>query len=154
MNIEDALNYLNCLVHDKSWFYAVYPTGYKQIVVHALWQSKDILELIPEFVGEYQVLVHFALPDYKKEHKPAVYGSCIIPESDHQPELKIDSLIKELDRLEKVCGSHTLQDIFYEVQDGKNAVTDMSKRYPEVRSSLEKLFDVYGFDVIYEEIDG
>lgn len=63
-------------------------------------------------------------------------------------------LQNELERLEKICGSYTLQDIFYEVQDGKNAVTNLSARYPEVRQRMEKLYDMYGFDVIYEELDG
>ena len=73
----------------------------------------------------------------------------------HEEEEKsVLHLQKELDRLEKSCGSRTLQDIFYEVQDGKNAVTNMSARYPEVRQTMEKLYDEYGFDVIYEELDG
>lgn len=63
-------------------------------------------------------------------------------------------LQNELDRLEKVCGSHTLQDIFYESHDGKNAVTNMSKHYVDVRKSMDKLIQEYGFDVIYEELDG
>lgn len=73
------------------------------------------------------------------------------PASDEQ---SLRHLQNELESLEKICGSYTLQDIFYEVQDGKNAVTNMSARYPEVRQSMEKLFDQYGFDVIYEEMDG
>jgi hypothetical protein len=63
-------------------------------------------------------------------------------------------LQNELTRLEKACGSYTLQDIFYEIQDGKNAVTNLSSRYPEVHQAMKKLFDEYGFDVIYEELDG
>ena len=63
-------------------------------------------------------------------------------------------LQNELTRLEKVCGSFTLQDIFYEIQDGKNAVTNLSSRYPEVHQAMKRLFDEYGFDVIYEELDG
>jgi hypothetical protein len=63
-------------------------------------------------------------------------------------------LQNELTRLEKACGSYTLQDIFYEIQDGKNAVTNLSSRYPEVHAAMKKLFDEYGFDVIYEELDG
>ena len=63
-------------------------------------------------------------------------------------------LQNELTRLEKVCGSFTLQDIFYEIQDGKNAVTNLSSRYPEVHQAMKRLFDKYGFDVIYEELDG
>lgn len=69
-------------------------------------------------------------------------------------EQSLRHLQNELERLEKACGSHTLQDIFYEVQDGKNAVTNLSERYPDVRKDMEKLFDQYGFDVIYEELDG
>jgi hypothetical protein len=71
-----------------------------------------------------------------------------------EEEKSVLHLQKELDRLEKQCGSYTLQDIFYEIQDGKNAVTNMSARYPEVRKGLEKLYSQYGFDVIYEELDG
>lgn len=66
----------------------------------------------------------------------------------------MDYLISELDRLEKLCGSNTLQHIFYEVHDGKNAVTNLSKKFPDVRTGLEKLYNVFGFDLIYEEIDG
>lgn len=69
-------------------------------------------------------------------------------------EKSIRYLQNELEKLEKICGSYTLQDIFYEVQDGKNAVTNLSARYPEVRQRMEKLYEMYGFDVIYEELDG
>lgn len=71
-----------------------------------------------------------------------------------EEEKSILYLQRELDKLEKACGSYTLQDIFYEIQDGKNAVTNMSARYPDVRKSLERLYNLYGFDVIYEELDG
>ncbi len=71
-----------------------------------------------------------------------------------EEEKSLRHLQAELDKLEKICGSYTLQDIFYEIQDGKNAVTNMSARYPEVRKGMEKLYDQYGFDVIYEELDG
>jgi hypothetical protein len=69
-------------------------------------------------------------------------------------ELSIRYLENELDRLERACGSNTLQDIFYEIKDAHNAVTNLSARYPEVRTALERLFDQYGFDVIYENLDG
>jgi hypothetical protein len=71
-----------------------------------------------------------------------------------EEEKSILYLQRELDKLEKACGSYTLQDIFYEIQDQKNAVTDASSRYPEVRKSLERLYGLYGFDIIYEELDG
>jgi hypothetical protein len=69
-------------------------------------------------------------------------------------ELSMRYLEDELDSLEKICGSNCLQDIFYEIQDGRNAVTNHSLHYPDVRSRMEKLYLKYGFDVIYESLDG
>ena len=86
----------------------------------------------------------------------------IFDELDIDPieeEKSLRHLQNELERLEKICGSYSLQDIFYEVHDanltsGRNTVTNLSARYPEVRKALDKLYDQYGFDVIYEELDG
>ena len=155
MEINEAVNSLRSLVGEKEWFYDISPLRTNSIVVYTLWQSHDILSEIPEDIGGYQVLVHFApTAKPKQEYPKHTLTPYVAQESVPPTELKLDVLIKELDRLEKICGSRTLQDIFYEIQDGKNAVTDMSKRYPEVRKPLEQLFDTYGFDVIYEEIDG
>lgn len=74
--------------------------------------------------------------------------------SSAEEEKSVNHLIAELDKLERQCGSNSLQDIFYEIHDGINAVTEWSKRYPDVRKTLEKLYQQYGFDVIYEELDG
>jgi hypothetical protein len=76
------------------------------------------------------------------------------PEQEAALELSVRALTDELDRLEKLCGSNILQDIFYEVHDQKNAVTNLSARYPEVRTRIQKLYDKYGFNAIYEELDG
>ena len=77
------------------------------------------------------------------------------PVDEHEQEdLSQRRLENELTRLEKACGSNTLQDIFYEIRDAQNAVTNFSARYPDVRSALEKLYEQYGFDVIYENLDG
>jgi len=75
-------------------------------------------------------------------------------ERERELELSVRALTDELDRLERICGSNILQDIFYEVQDGKNAVTNLSAKFPEVRQRMEKLHAKYGFDIIYEELDG
>lgn len=75
-------------------------------------------------------------------------------EEERQLELSVRALTDELDRLERLCGSNILQDIFYEVHDKTNAVTNLSAKFPEVRGRVEKLYDKYGFDIIYEELDG
>lgn len=76
-----------------------------------------------------------------------------IDEPEHE-DLSQRRLENELTKLEKICGSNALQDIFYEIRDAHNAVTNLSARYPEVREALETLYDQYGFDVIYENLDG
>jgi hypothetical protein len=68
-------------------------------------------------------------------------------------EQSLRHLQDELDRLEKICGTNTLSDIFFEIKDGKNAITNMSSRFPDVRKSMDKLYDTYGFDVLYEELE-
>jgi hypothetical protein len=70
------------------------------------------------------------------------------------PTVNLHYLLSELDRLEKICGSNLLQDIFYEVHDGKNAVTNYGSKFPEVKNAIQVLYHTYGFDAIYEEIDG
>jgi hypothetical protein len=75
-------------------------------------------------------------------------------EKERELELSVRALTDEIDRLERICGSNILQDIFYEIQDGKNAVTNLSAKFPEVRTRMQKLYDKYGFDIIYEELDG
>lgn len=75
-------------------------------------------------------------------------------EEEKQLELSVRALTDELDKLERLCGSNILQDIFYEVHDRGNAVTNLSAKFPEVRQRMEKLHDKYGFDIIYEELDG
>ena len=69
-------------------------------------------------------------------------------------EERVQKLTDELDRLEKICGSNVLQDIFYEIHDKGNAVTNLSARYLEVRQRMEVLYNEYGFDIIYDELDG
>jgi hypothetical protein len=42
--------------------------------------------------------------------------------------------------------------IFFETHDGKNAVTNYSEQYPNVRQRMEKLYNTFGFDVLYDKI--
>jgi hypothetical protein len=164
MDVREATNMIVNQFQDREWFAnavaqdSILP---HQVIVLTKWQSKDILMEIPETFAGYQVLVHFS------SSKPIVSPlSTHFAPASSEPEpdesqvsesmrpLDINYLIKELDRLERLCGSRTLQDIFYEIHDGKNAVTNMSSKYSEVRIPLEKLYNSFGFDVIYEEIDG
>lgn len=171
MNSSDGMNTLSDLCKGKDWFFDIGTDSIGRYVVYVKYMNMETMTLIPNSIGDKQVLVHFAGSltskreqfindsNARKEYVPISIQKPL--EVDILDELSGDTeekstvyLQNELERLEKVCGSFTLQDVFYEIHDGKNAVTNMSARYPEVRTGLERLFDQYGFDVIYEELDG
>ncbi len=146
--------------HD--WFFDL-QTEPNRFIVYTHWMNAEVLKEVPATWAERQVLLHFAAAktvradQYVQEVKnyiPQVIAEYSIPDTESNTTLNVQDLIEELDSLEKICGSNILQDIFFEVHDGKNAVTNLSAKYPEVRASLESLYIDYGFDVIYEELDG
>jgi len=182
MDINEGMEYLRNLYKDKEWFHSVGLEKYGRIVVYIHHSTHETLHDIPDSVANKQVLVHFAgslfldKDKYVNRPGPTTYpmleleGAARRADADGGPDVPVDMLDEavgaqaeelsmryletELFRLEKACGSNTLQDIFYEIKDARNAVTNLSARYPDVRKSLEKLYEQYGFDVIYENLDG
>lgn len=138
------------------WFRATGLDEYGRFVVYVSRMDYNIIKDIPAKINKQQVLFHFYHPQHKyiahvantihQVEKPVV----VMPPE----EINLDQLIFNLDNLESICGSNVLQDVFYEVHDGKNAVTNWSAKFPEVRKSMDVLYTAYGFDLIYEELDG
>lgn len=184
MEVSERLETLKQMFKDREWVFDVGLDQYGRLVVYTKFTCHETLHDIPDRVDGQQVMVHFAdsktATREKFTNSPNAPGSLLKPfvaaakaaqvkgvdtgfgqaadDIEELPsnllEFDTDDLCKELDRLEKICGTNILQDIFYELHDGKNAVTNLSVRYPEVRARLEKLYDEFGFDVIYEEMDG
>lgn len=157
---------------NKDWFHSVDKDKYGRLVVYVKYMCDETTYDIPRQIDGVNVLVHFAgSKNIKKElyahkgYKPKeVFVSEAVEDlgdSDdidfiEEPNTPLDlrELIGELVRLEKMSGSNIMQDIFYEVHDGVNAVTNLSSKFPEVRQGMEKLYHQYGFDLIYENMDG
>jgi hypothetical protein len=157
---------------NKDWFHSVGFDKYHRLVVYVKYMCDETTNGIPQQLGGVRILVHFAgSKNIKKElyahkgYKPKeVFVSEAVEDlgdSDdidfiEEPNTPLDlrELIDELVRLEKMSGSNIMQDIFYEVHDGVNAVTNLSSKFPEVRQGMEKLYHQYGFDLIYENMDG
>ena len=162
MEISDSsLMLLTKMFGDEDWFAKADYDQYGRPVVYVHRLSLEIGLKVPRHIDGKQVLVHFAssLPASQSKFvevevlKPVAQDDDLLAD-EPEPVVDIDVLISELDRLERVCGSNILQDIFYEVHDGKNAVTNLSARFPDVREDVEALYDEYGFDIVYEELDG
>lgn len=155
-------NEINEHFHTYDWYHDAGVDSSGRIVIYVNRMSQDIEKAIPTSMFGKQVLVHFAASKLASKDKfteslvklPPEEKYEELDESDIIVDADLSYLTDELDRLEKLCNSNILQDIFYEVHDGKNAVTNLSGRYPEVRESMEKLYSNFGFDVIYEEMDG
>ena len=168
---KDPLVLLQEQFAGRDWFDSVGKDQYGRYVVYAKYMCHETLYDIPDRVNGVQVLCHFAASksatreQYTSDKKPVVEDNEpfeLIPDVTDEVEfieepnapLDLRELIKELDRLERMSGSNIMQDIFYEVHDKANAVTNLSAKFPEVRERMEKLYAQYGFDLIYENMDG
>lgn len=181
MTLAQAIDSLAAQFKGKEWFFEVDADQYGRPVVYVHFHNYATLHDIPDYVGGHQVLVHFAasktakrdqfvenqnkpkLPEYKPlpveaaDNLPFELTNGIVDVTDDAElveDKSVQYLVSELTKLEKQVGSNILQDIFYETHDGRNAVTQLSAKFPEAAAKMQKLYKMYGFDVIYEELDG
>ena len=138
MNIEE--------LKKQDWFYDVGYDEYQRPVIYVHYMNVDIIDYIH---NQYKnVLIHFA--SYKLASKDK-YVNCI----DLEPITEKDplaELLSSFDRLRLMYDKNLLENIFYEVHDGKNSITEYSAMVPQLREEMEKLYHIYGFDVLYEEL--
>ncbi len=137
MNIE--------LLKNQDWFHDIGVDEYNRPVVYVHYMTMDNISYIQKHCGN--VLVYFSGSLLCKNK----YGCKIDlePITEKDP---LNNLIAKLSRLETLCSKNILQDIFYEIHDGRNAVTNLSSSFLEVRKELEELYNVYGFDILYENL--
>lgn len=166
MDTNERLNSLAHLCQGQDWFQQVGVDEFGRLIVYVKYLSLEVYQSVPNKIDNVSVLVHFASSKEASREKfvstknAAPFVEEIIDitdeaellEDESPPDLR--SLINELDRLEKICGSNIMQDIFYELHDGINAVTNLSVKFPEVHQGMKKLYQKYGFDIIYDELDG
>lgn len=156
---------------NKDWFHSVGKDQHGRLVVYVKYMCDETTSDIPRKIDGVNVLCHFASSkNLSKElfsHKEFQSKTISLPrvsmgvedlgESDDVEEtntsLNLRELVDELDRLEKICGTNILSSIFFETHDKHNAVTNLSTKYPEVRKAMNALYQNYGFDIIYEELE-
>jgi hypothetical protein len=166
---DEGLALLTGMFFEKEWFCEAERDA-NRYVVYVKYMNMETMTTIPDQILGRQVVVHFIA--YKRAshfsfatnatHVPFSRPAEVVvpkaPESMEELssdllEFDVEDLVKELVRLEKICGSNALADVFFEIHDKQNAVTNLSARYPEIRDALEKIYNEYGFDVIYDEIE-
>lgn len=150
MNVSEGIEQLKNLCKEKNWFSNVEFDGRYIVYVH--FMNMETITFIPISINDKQVVVHFA-----SSLKLIEINKIIIEDLSEDVEFieegqNLAYLIEKLDKLKRDCGLFTLQSIFFETHDKKNAVTNISDRYPEIKKEIEELYNQYGFDVLYDEI--
>lgn len=152
------LDHLVETVQKYEWFCGTGLDEYGRFIVYVNRMDYNVIKEIPAKINKQQVLFHFFHPKLQyithvgntipQAEKPVIMTSIV-----NQDEINLNQLISDLDSLESVCGSENLAHIFFETHDQHNAITYFSIKYPEIRKKMEKLYQNYGFDILYEQLD-
>jgi len=59
----------------------------------------------------------------------------------------------EIENLQTVWGAEAVENVFYEIVDGDDAVTNVSVSCPGLRRDLDILYKQYGFNLVCEKLD-
>lgn len=161
MLLNADLDNLYYLCKDKDWFHDVSTDMWGRHIVYVHYMNSDIMSYIPTQNCGKQVLCHYAAASLAKKDNfiksnsltGFQFDKTVIQSSDEEV-YSLADLISALDHLESKVGSNIMNHIFYEVHDKHNAVTNLSATFPLIRSKMEELYSKYGFDLIYENIDG
>jgi hypothetical protein len=130
---------------DRDWFHSVGTDQYGRAVVYVKYMCQENLNDIPDRVDGKQVMVHFASNLLATRE---VYTNPNVRKTND-----VDKLNHDIKVLMGDLGKVKIRDLFYEIHDGANALTHLSDSHPYARDCLDKLYEEYGFDVLFDLID-
>jgi hypothetical protein len=170
MKTNEGLKFLQDKYSSYDFFDSVGLDQYGRYIVYVHFMNETVYSTVQKTLDGKQVNLWFAnsKPEVVKQkyntiltlsdlrpHYTVIEQKPTLPEPEvfDNTDLNMSELSGELDRLERVCGVRILGEIFFEVHDGHNALTDYRKQYPDVFKRLQILYDDFGFDVLYEELE-
>ncbi len=155
-------------VEKYNWFCDFYLDNNKKLIIYVSYMDMKFISLVPQKISGTQILFHFieSKPVYKKHcafcDKSCVntLSVCSFHDKPHDEESNgyfsyedgLNFLFDQIDHLEEICGYEILQDIFFEVCDGDDAVSNYSEEFPDVREELDSLVESFGIDILYDKI--
>lgn len=156
--LQNELDQLSSSLKFQDWFDSVGLDQFNRPVIYVKYMNLSVLTSIPDTYNNLQVLCNFIQSKNVNresfvERFASASSALRAEEYDDHTTRDMSYLTKELDKLEKVCGTLTLGDIFFEAHDKDNAISNFSVKFPDVRKSIDKLYAIYGFDVIYEQLE-
>lgn len=153
--MEKLISELQSLLQNYEWFNSIELDSFNRPVVYANYITAEVINSTPEVFNNKQVLLHFYDSKKSKEDFIAQINnnaetSNFVKNEEETPNAQL--LSSELRKLKSLCSHNILQDIFFEVHDKQHAVTNLSVKFPDIRRSIEKLYQEFGFDVIYDSL--
>lgn len=142
--MDHQINKISKLLAAEDWFAGATRDKHNKVVVYTKYQNYDVLTSIPDYVDNDQILIHFAPQDAEKFSTSIVLSK--------EGDLNEKDLNNTLLKLELSSGKEIVYEIFYEILDGANAVSNFSEMYPSIRKTMEELLEIYGFDVLEERV--
>jgi hypothetical protein len=175
MELADAIHEL----HQKLFYYDWYakrteinPILHHCIVAYVHRMIPEVYAVVPDMIGDWQVRVHFVASvastadAFKVDPKSFAVSPTAVFTPEDIRQMKVlpvseDPVVEEVDldvhnecwKLAKICGWQNLEDLFFEVHDGNNAVTQVRESFPDAYEKLSMLYELVGFDVLSEELD-
>jgi len=143
---------LNQICDGKDWFNGIDVDTAGRYIVYANFINAEVFQTVPSTLNSKQVLIHFASNKNAKAEQFAFDPNAPTEVID-MDDISISSLISSLDCLKKEYGSFVLETIFFEIHDGDDAITSLSPSYPVARNEMQKLYDQFGFDVLFSEFE-
>lgn len=160
---------LSNLLSQYPWFKGVEKDSFGRLVVYSDSFSSEVFSKVPENFENERVLLHFAasksvnkdnyITDLRKNQEifleePVCINTVAEPyvKSSSDEEEADQCLNWELESLNNLFDYDILYHIFFEVHDGKNAITQLSNTYKDARLAMEDLYEIYGFDMLHTKL--
>jgi hypothetical protein len=118
---------------DKDYF-VNFEESKDKIIVYVKYMNSKVLSEIPIKFNNKNVFVHYS--DFKEAKKV----------NFQEFDLKnISARAREID-------PELLKTIFYEINDGDDAITNVKDEYIEIYNLIKPVYDKYGFDVTHDAL--
>ena len=145
-NNDQNMEWLYDKLCSKPWLSEIVKDKSGRYIVYVNRMGSDVI--IPDFMPDgTQILCHFAYNEDNYINRTSTSTLQV-----HVKETKdLAFLQDELYDLEVIFGED-VENVFYEIVDGVDAITNKSDNLPVLRAKLDELYSVYGFDAMQEII--
>jgi len=144
-NIQDQLSQFD-------WYHS-HVVEPRKVTIYVNYMNHNVLTAIPDKIGDKQTVLCFSSHVLAKADDYSFFPQVKKQEElGEQEDVTFDDL-KELDYIISVAGIENTLHLFYEIHDSDDNVTQVASAFPLEAKAMAKLYDKYGFDVLYDYLE-